>query len=586
MTESEYRSPTILDSRRLFGPNRFSVRAGAVLEVVCISPAALAAVALWVDEVKRLSTALGWYDVEAHTITARASANLFVSAPVDGLMTATDLTEYAWVAAEARERGALASDSVAALRLQYKNEREALPHLIAVAHFAHARGINFSLDDEACSVGSGRGVGVISHADAVHDDAASFQESWDDTFDVQIALVTGSNGKTTTTRLVAAMSRADGRCTGWSCSDGVWVDDDVIATGDLTGPAGARAVITDTRVDTAILETARGGMLRRGLAVNLAHGAIITNISADHFGEYGVDTLTDLAEAKAIVARALRPGAPLVLNADDATLRSLAARLSMPVAWFTATANIPEDPTANMSACVRDGRLMLTHADVTEDLGAVADMPITLGGRAAHNIANVAGAALLASVLGISAHAIREALKHFGASASDNPGRLMLREFGGITVVMDYAHNPDGMASLSQTAASLPAQRRLLLFGQAGDREDAQLIELARAAWTTQPFDHVIVKEMPAMLRGRAEGAVSSVLVNALIDAGAPPEAIAVAPNELEGVRAAFEWALPGDLLVLGVHTDRKVVLALVYRLVNAHWRAGEPLPAALEDQP
>lgn len=551
------------------------------MEVACASSAANSAVAVWLDEARRLAAALGWHDVQAITATARASANLFVSAPVDGLMTATDLTEYAWVAAEARVLGITTADAVAALRAQYAKEREALPHLLAIAHFAHARGINFSLDDEACSVGSGRGVGVISHADAVHDDAASFQESWDNTFDVPIALVTGSNGKTTTTRLLAAMSRADGRCTGWSCSDGVWVDDDVIATGDLTGPAGARAVITNTRVDTAILETARGGMLRRGLAVNLAHGAIITNISADHFGEYGVDSLEDLAEAKAIVARALRPGASLVLNADDATLRSLAMRLTVPVSWFTVTDNAPRSLASPMSTCVRDGKLLLMHGDAIDDLGAVADMPITLGGRAAHNIANVAGAALVASVLGISAGAIRHALTHFGAAASDNPGRLMLREFGGITVVMDYAHNPDGMASLSQTAASLPAQRRLLLFGQAGDREDAQLTELARAAWTTQPFDHVIVKEMPAMLRGRAEGDVSTVLVNALTKAGARPEAIELAPNEVAGVRAALSWARPGDLLVLGVHTDRKVVLALVDRLVNAHWRAGEPLPAA-----
>lgn len=582
MTESEYRSPTILDSRRLFGPNRFSVRAGAVLEVECGSASAIDAVARWSDEARRLTTALGWHDMHTVTVRARASANLFVSAPVDGLMTATDLTEYAWVAAEARVAGApgadvITADAIAVLRAQYAKEREALPHLVAIAHFADARDINFSLDDEFCSVGSGGGVGVVAHADAALDDAASFQDAWSDTYDVPIALVTGSNGKTTTTRLVAAMSRAAGRCTGWNCSDGVWVDDEVMAVGDMTGPTGARTVITDRRVETAILETARGGMLRRGLAVNRVHGAVITNISPDHFGEYGVDTLEDLADAKAIVARALRPNVPLVLNADDRVLRELALRLNGPVVWFSTTGDTP--PNAVASAFVREGRLLLRNGKVVNDLGAVSDMPITLGGHAAHNIANAAGAALLASVLGIPHAAIRQALAHFGASVTDNPGRLMVREFGGITVVMDYAHNPDGIASLGQTAATMPAKRRLLLFGQAGDRDDTQLAALARAAWSSQPFDRVIVKELPTMLRGRPAGEIPAVLIDALIASGASLDVLSAEPNELAGVRSALAWARAGDLLVLGVHTDRTQVLSLVDQLIANNWRAGDSLP-------
>lgn len=576
MNEPEFPSPTILDSRRLFGANLFSLRPGAVLEVDSTLASSEEAIARWPLEVTRLSTALGWTGVQCERRASSKTTHLFLSAPVDGLMSATELAEHAWVAAETYASGAIAPDAIAHLRETYTRERQSMPFLVATESYARSRSLVFSLDDDGCSVGSGTGVRVVTHSDTPFDDASEFDDAWSVIHDVPIALVTGSNGKTTTTRLVAAMWREASRVTGWCCSDGVWTDDEQRATGDYTGPGGARLVLCDNRVQAAVLETARGGMLRRGLATTQADGAIITNISADHFGEYGVESLHDLADAKAIVTRVLRPGARLVLNADDPTLVALARSQSVPIAWFSATPNLPANSASGAGVLVRNGELLLHTAGESISLGRVNDMPITLGGRAQHNIANAAGAALLGFVVGVPVSAIRKALAQFGSAAGDNPGRLMIRQIGGVTIVMDYAHNPDGITSLCRTAASMPANRRLLLIGQAGNRDDEQLRALAAAAWTTQQFDRVIVKELSEMRRGRELGAVPEVLRSALLDAGAPMQAIELVNSELEGVRAALMWAMPGDVLVLGVHSDRHRVLQLMDTLSKSGWNAGD----------
>ena len=592
---SEYLAPTILDSRRLFGPNRYSTRPGAVLDVQYDSAATRQAVEQWPAQARRLADALGWRTDACSAQPSVAMASLFIAAPVDGLLTATDLTEHAWVAAESivaqgSVSALITTHAIAVLRDKYARERSVMPGVVAIEQDAYARHVSFSLDDRGCSVGSGAGVQRYAFSDAPDDADDDLEGDVGDdappAFDVPVALVTGSNGKTTTTRLVAAMWRAAGRRTGWSCSDGVWVDDDRVENGDYTGPSGARRVLCDIRVEAAVLETARGGMLRRGLATTLVQGAIITNISADHFGEYGVETLDDLAHAKAIVARALRPGSRLVLNADDPTLRALAielaATLNVTVAWFSALdhPSIAESVGQGAPAStVRDGELLVHHDGAWHALGDVNAMPVTLGGTASHNIANATGAALLAAIMGVPIHAIRATLTTFGARRDDNPGRMMVSRLGGLTVVMDYAHNPEGIAALVRTAAAIPATRRLLLIGQAGNRDDVQLRALATSAWATQRFDRIIIKEMVGMLRGRPAGEIPALLRSAFVAAGAPSAVIDDATSEIDAVRDALTWARAGDVLVLGVHADRASVLALVDQMADAGWSPGDALP-------
>lgn len=606
---SEYLAPTILSSRRLFGPNYYSTSAGAVLDVMCESAASRMAVRDWPTQVQRLVAALGWPAVECVVDVREDTASLFLTAPVDGLLTATDLSEHAWVAAEAfaaRElaiapegRAPVTAEPVTVLRDAYAVEQRRLPWVVSMRRYATAHALNFSLDDDGCSIGAGVGVRTASVQEEgvrqVVDDAslAAMTASWRNAANVPMVLVTGSNGKTTTTRLVAAMARTRGDVAGWSCSDGVWIGETQVEAGDYTGPGGARRVLCDPTVEFAVLETARGGMLRRGLAVDRVDAAVITNISADHFGEYGIATLQDLASAKATIARALRPGAALALNADDPTLVALADQLSVPVVWFSvapasdasagaATRVYGGVRESGFGVLVEEGRLRVCIAGHWHDVGDVREMPITLNGAATHNIANAASATLVAALAGLPIDAIRSTLASFGAHARDNPGRLMVRRLGDVTLVLDYAHNPEGMASLCRTAAAMSAQRRLLLLGQAGNRDDRQLRALAASAWHTQPFDRVIIKEMDAMRRGRAPGEIPAILRDGLLVAGAPGEHVVVASSELQGVRDALTWAQPGDLLVLGIHVSRALVLSLLDVLERRGWRAGDELPPDL----
>jgi cyanophycin synthetase len=556
---SDYPSATITDSRRLMGPNFFSARPGVALEVLGTDPGIGELIAGWTDRVAALAGELGWPAVESASRVGGAGATLYLAAPVDALMTATEVSEQAWAAAEAGRP--VDPAVVAALRSAASAERGAQPNLAAVHAEARRRGTPVTFDDEALTLGGGAGalswpIGEIPPAEAI---------DWDAVGDLTAALVTGSNGKTTVTRLVAAIWRQAGRVAGLSCSDGVWVDDEPLASGDYSGPTGARTVLRDPRVQVAVLETARGGMLRRGLATTRVSAAIITNISADHFGEYGVDSLGDLADAKSVVTRALGPGATLVLNADDPTLVELAARLSPPLAWFAASgggaALDAHLAAGGDAAVVRDGRLRLRRGE-WHDLGAVDELPLTLRGVARHNVENLAAASLLAAVMGAPVDAIRATVGSFGAGPRDNPGRLQVHTVGGATVLVDYAHNPEGLAALCETAKRFPAVRRLLILGQAGDRDDQQIRALVGAAWNAIHFDRVIVKEMESLLRGRQPGQVPRLIADELLRLGLPAERLEMAPSELEAFRSALTWARPGDLLVCPVHAERAAVAA------------------------
>jgi len=209
---------------------------------------------------------------------------------------------------------------------------------------------------------------------------------------------------------------------------------------------------------------------------------------------------------------------------------------------------------------------------------SVDRIPVTMGGAARYNVSNVLGVVGVAWALGIPDDAIIRALEQFRPSHVDNPGRLNVFDLGGATVIVDFAHNPHGVRALGEMARAMSATRRLFLVGQAGDREDDSILDLAHAVWSMEP-DCVVVKEMPKYLRGRELGVVPGMIERELVVAGAPPEAIIHAESELSGVRAALEWARPGDLILLTAHEHRTEMLALIARLETMGWRPGEPLP-------
>ncbi len=345
----------------------------------------------------------------------------------------------------------LGADALAVFAARAAAERR--PEIIALRAAALAHGLSLIEDDTQVSLGEGAGSrswprGASPSVDAV---------PWSELHEIPTLLVTGSNGKTTTVRLIAAMAAAAGLTPGLCSTEGIEIGGELCTPGDYAGPDGARTVLRDRRVEVAILETARGGILRRGLAVRRADAAIVTNISPDHLGEYGVEDAEDLAETKLVVARALEAGGTLILNAEDAALSNAMTRLPHAAgvrrALFASDYDHPAlvGLRANLgSTCgPRGGEMLIRHAGHERSLGAVAEMPLCVGGAARYNIANLAAAALGAAVLRIPIDAIIGTLHRFGAAPSDNPGRLERWTHRGATVLIDYAHNPDGLASCS-----------------------------------------------------------------------------------------------------------------------------------------
>jgi len=551
------------DSRRLTGPNRWFAGPAVTLTPLGIAAADPAAWARWAGHVRAMCTRLGWPDPQPLIERHAGGALLVFAAPEDLLFTATEVNEWAWerAAAEAGETGFdLAQDfgEDAAATLAARAAAERLPALAALRAEAAAHGLPLIEDDDEVSLGAGTG----SRRWPRHGLPATDAVPWAELHDVPTVLVTGSNGKTTTVRLLAAMAAAAGLVPGHCCTEGVFVGGRALTDGDYAGPAGAREVLRHPQVQAAVLETARGGLLRRGLAVRRADVAVVTNISPDHLGEYGIEDADDLAETKLVVARAVLHGGTLVLNADDTTLMAAAARLPHAAgarqALFAADHGHPaltELRGKGGSTCgLRHGALLLCHGGQEHPLGEVSGLPLTLGGAARHNTANLAAAALAAAALGLPLAAIIGTLRHFGSSPQDNPGRLERWQHRGASVLIDYAHNPDGLAQLLGVARALQPTRLFLLLGQAGNRDDAAIIELARTAARFAP-ERVVIKELPQMLRGRAPGEVPALIERALLAAGTAPERITTEPDEEAAAQALLDAAEPGDVIVLPVHT-------------------------------
>ncbi len=579
------------DSRRLTGPNILLSGPGAVIDVALSDADADRAEEAWRARVVEILAAVGWPSASPAVRRFPGGMNLGFGAPIDALYAATEVNEWAWSAASCDLAGLMPGDAgcdveaiaEAAERLRSEIARESNPDLIRFRDAAREHSVTFLSDDDDASVGLGSG----SRTWPVRQLPDPERLDWSAIHDIPVALVTGTNGKTTTVRLLAAMARAAGFTPGNSSTDGIYVDGELLDAGDWSGPGGGRAVLRDPRVELAVLETARGGMARRGVALPRASVAIVTNVAEDHLGEFGVHDVDGLARVKLVVGRAIPRGGRIVLNADDpalvrnAELAREAGLLSAPFAWFGidpgGPALKPRIEAGAEVATLQDGAFVFLYGEGRELAVPVDDVPLTLGGAARHNVYNCLGAIAVAGALRFPWEAVGTALREFEGSASDNPGRGNQYELGDVRVFLDFAHNPHGMEALAGMLAALPGKRRLIVLGQGGDRDDDSIRELARTAWKARP-DHVIVKELEKYLRGRAPGEVPAIIEAALIDAGAPAEAIERADTEMDAVKQALRWAEPGDLILLIVHGKQSEATALLSSLVERGWRPGDPL--------
>jgi len=548
-----------LDSRRLTGPNLLWDRPGAVIDVDFEDDDPDAAVETWRLQVRRMLDAVGWVEAETCVRRFKDGASLAISAPLDALYVATDINDWAFDAAYYMLGGRAEPE----LEQDARGFRDAIreesnPAMMALRGEAKTRNKPVLIDTEEMSVGLGR-YSKTWKLDAL---PLPGDVAWDEVSTIPVGIITGTNGKTTSARLASSIAKAAGYTVGLSSTDWISAGDTILDAGDYSGPSGARTVLRDSRVDLAILETARGGLLRRGLAVEHANAVLITNVASDHLGEFGVHNVDELTDVKWIVTRALGEGSTLVLNADDERLVDRGKDTHFDITWFSPDPDNPvliEHAAAGGTACtVVDNTVTVTRGTERQSLVAIDAVPVTFSGAARHNVYNVLGVVGLTLALGIATDHVCAGL--CAVKPNDNPGRCNLYTVNGATIMVDFAHNPHGMKAFIDVAAAIPADRRTLLIGQAGDRSDQDIRDLAVTACEAR-WDRVVIKEMDDYARGRDPGEAAGILYNEFKTQGIPPEHMEREQHELEAVRKLVENARPGELVVLLIHERRRAVL-------------------------
>jgi cyanophycin synthetase len=369
---------------------------------------------------------------------------------------------------------------------------------------------------------------------------------------IPIIAVTGTNGKTTTTRLIAHLFRVTGRTVGYSTTDGVYLQNRMVVQGDMTGPFAANVVLSNPTVDVAVLETARGGLLRSGLGFEECDVGIVLNVSSDHLGLGGINTLEQLAEVKSVVPAVVRRRGYAVLNADDPLVLAMAERTRGDVVLFSAAGganpqverHVEEGGTA---AVVADNVFKIRRGRLTIPIAATTDVPLTLGGAARFQYGNILAAVAAAYVQGMRYEDIRSGLLSFFPSPSLMPGRLNLLRIGQGRVLVDYAHNPAAVEGLIDLVRRMPARRRIGVITAPGDRRDEDLREVGRRC---SGLDYVILKE-DENLRGRRPGEIVRAIKAGLGEAGISPDRIETVLSEREAIARAVGQIGERDLVVV-----------------------------------
>jgi cyanophycin synthetase len=375
---------------------------------------------------------------------------------------------------------------------------------------------------------------------------------------VPLIAITGTNGKTTTTRLIAHLFRRTGARVGYTTTDGIYFQDDLLMEGDFTGPFAAGVVLSHPQVDVAVLETARGGILRSGLGFEACDVGVVLNVSADHLGLRGIHTVEQLAEVKAVIPAAVKPGGFAVLNADQPLVHAMRERTPGTAILFSvrgegANPLVGGHLAAGGTAVVLEeigGREWITIRAGGERscVAALADVPLAMRGAARFQFENLLAAVAAAHAQGLAAEEIREGLYTFVPSGEATPGRMNVLRTERGTVVVDYAHNPAAVRGLMDFVSRLDARRRIGVVTMPGDRRDDDLRELGRIA---SVLDYVVVKEHEHYRRGRAEGEVARLIMEGLESGGLGADRCEAVLLEPAAVARALELMEPEDVVVI-----------------------------------
>jgi cyanophycin synthetase len=372
-----------------------------------------------------------------------------------------------------------------------------------------------------------------------------------DTGRIPIVAITGTNGKTTTSRLIAHIAKMNGQRVGYTTSDGVYIQNRMLMKGDCTGPASAEFVLKDPTVNFAVLECARGGLLRAGLGFKKCDVAIVTNVSADHLGLKGIHTIEQLARVKAVIPETVLPDGYAILNADDDLVYEMRRNINCNLALFSMDENNPRiqalQRIGGITAIYENGYVTLCRGEWKMRLMKAENIPLTYGGKALFMIQNILPAIIAANVQGISIEDTKAALETFIPSASSTPGRLNLFKFKNFDILLDYAHNPAGMRALQKFTNNLEATIKVGIIAGIGDRREEDNNEMGSIA--AEMFDEIIIRQ-DKNLRGKSE----IDLIN-MLDAGIkkqdPNKKTTIIPSEKDAITHAVAHAEKGSLIVL-----------------------------------
>jgi len=370
---------------------------------------------------------------------------------------------------------------------------------------------------------------------------------------IPIIAITGTNGKTTTTRLTAHICKAAGRKVGYTTSDGVYIQNQLMMKGDCTGPVSAQFVLRDPTVDFAVLECARGGILKSGLSFRHCNVSIVTNVTADHLGLGGIDSLEQMARVKAVVPETTLPHGFAILNADDDLVYAMQKDLDCNVAFFSMDENNPRITEhckkGGYASVFENGYITILKGTWKIRVSKVTDIPITYEGRAVHNIMNALPAVLAAYLFkDISIEDIRTGLSTFVPSPQQTPGRLNLFEFRHFRFLVDFAHNPAGLELLCDFVGKMDGEPKVGIISGTGDRRDDDIRDIGRISG--RHFDEIIIRQ-DKNLRGRTAEEIVNLLVEGIRDTQPKDIPVTIIYNEKEAIMHAYNTAKKGSLVTI-----------------------------------
>lgn len=368
---------------------------------------------------------------------------------------------------------------------------------------------------------------------------------------IPIVAITGTNGKTTTTRLTAHILRNSGFKVGMTTTDGIYIQNRMLVKGDCTGPVSAQFVLKDPLVDMAVLECARGGIIRAGLGFEHCDVGIVTNVAADHLGLQDINTIEELAAVKSVVPRAVRRDGWVILNADDDLVMGMRKQADAKLALFSMDENNrlikAHMKGGGLAAIYENGFITICKGEWKLRIEKAVNVPLTLGGRAAFNIQNILPAALAAYTQGVKIEELRQALDTFVPSPAQTPGRLNMFQFKNFQVVVDYAHNPHGFEALGRFVSKVPDTPKIGVIAGVGDRRDEDTVNLGRLS--ARMFDEIIIRQ-DRNLRGKKDDDIIALLVQGIHDVD-PKKKYTVIKKEEEAIRHAIGNAPKGSFVVL-----------------------------------